>query len=122
MPDMPVEFGREEHYPEGMEARIAVLEHIAKTTAATLERLEQRQEVLIDRIDQRQEAFLDRMDRRFDAVDRRFEAVDRRFEASDRRFDTVVAQQRSDFLWLVAMNVATIGSLLAAMARGFHWL
>jgi hypothetical protein len=122
MPDMPVEFAREPHYPDGMEARIAVLEHIAKTTAATLERLEQRQEILIDRIDQRQEAFLDRMDRRFDAVERRFEAVDRRFEASDRRFDTVVAHQRSDFLWLVAMNVATIGSLLAAMARGFHWL
>jgi hypothetical protein len=36
-----------------MEARIAVLEHIAKTTAATLERLEHRQDQMLARMDRR---------------------------------------------------------------------
>lgn len=55
-------------------------------------------------------------------MDRRFDAIDRWFEALDGRYDSLVAHQRSDFLWLLAMNVATIGSLLTAMARGFHRL
>ena len=67
------------------------------------------------RIEKRQEAFLDRTDQRFDAVILLFEAM-------DGRYDSLVAHQRSGFLWLLAMNVATIGSLLTAMARGFHWL
>jgi len=114
MPDMPVE----------MSPSLTILAtwklvspcwSLSPGTAAALERLEQRQPVLIDRIDHRQEALIDRMDRRFDAIDRWFEAL-------DGRYDSLVAHQRSDFLWLLAMNVATIGSLLTAMARGFHRL
>jgi predicted transcriptional regulator len=105
-----------------MEARVAVLEHIAKTNAAAFDRLDQRMERLEQRLDQRMDQLLDRMDRRFDLVERRFEAVDRRFEASDRRYDTLNAHHRADFLWLIAIQIATIGSLLTAMARGFHWI
>jgi hypothetical protein len=108
MPDMPVDFTPTPPYPNGMEARIAVLEHIAKTTAATLERLEQRQDQL-----------LDRMDRRFDAMDRKFDA---KFDAMDQRWVMLNNHHRQDFLWLIAIQVATIGGLLTAMARGFHWL
>jgi hypothetical protein len=108
MPDMPVDFTPTPPYPMGMEARIVVLEHIAKTTAATLERLEQRQDQL-----------LDRMDRRFDAMDRKFDA---KFEAMDQRWLMLNNHHRQDFLWLIAIQVATIGGLLTAMARGFHWL
>jgi hypothetical protein len=104
MPDMPVEFIPTPPYPKGMESRIAVLEHIAKITAATLERLEQRQDQL-----------LDRMDRRFDAMDRKFEVMDQRWVMLNNH-------HRQDFLWLIAIQVATIGGLLTAMARGFHWL
>ena len=111
MPDMPVDFLPKPPYHNDMEARIAVLEHIAKTTSATLERLEQRQDQL-----------LDRMDRRFDAVDRKFEAMERRFETMDQRWVTLNTHHRQDFLWLIAIQVATIGGLLTAMARGFHWL
>jgi hypothetical protein len=111
MPDMPVDFTPNSPYPNGMEARIAVLGHIAKTTAATLERLEQRQDQL-----------LDRMDRRFDAMERKFEAIDRKFETMDQRWVTLNVHHRQDFLWLIAIQVATIGGLLTAMARGFHWL
>ena len=105
-----------------MEARIAVLEHIAKTTAATLERLEHRQDQMLDRMDRR----FDAMEAKFDTVDRRFEAMDRKFEAKfdtmDQRWVTLNAHHRQDFLWLITIQVATVGSLLTAMARGFHWL
>jgi hypothetical protein len=65
---------------------------------------------------------LDRMDRRFDAIDRKFESIDRKFESIDRRYDLLTVHHRQDFLWLIALQVATIGGLLTAMARGFHWL
>ncbi len=42
MPDIPVEPRGGEQYPAGMEARVAVLERIARTTAASLERIERR--------------------------------------------------------------------------------
>jgi hypothetical protein len=122
MPDMPVDFFPNPPYPKNMEARIAVLEHIAKTTAATLERLEQRQDHLLDRMDRR----FDAMESKFDAVDRRFEVMDRKFEARfetmDNRWVMLTTHHRQDFLWLIAIQVATVGGLLTAMARGFHWL
>jgi hypothetical protein len=103
MPDVPVDLLPTPAYPQDMETRIAFLEHIATTTAATHERLEKRQDQL-----------LDRMDRRFDAVDRRFETVDRRFEAANNR-------HRTDFLWTIGLQLATTSSVLMAMARGFKW-
>jgi hypothetical protein len=108
-----------------MEARVAVLEHIAKTTIAALERLEQRQDHMLDRMDRRfdaMEAKFDAIDRKFEAVDRKFDAVDRKFEVMDRSRVTLNNHHRQDFLWLIAIQVATVGGLLTAMARGFHWL
>jgi hypothetical protein len=75
-----------------MEARIAVLEHIAKDTRE-----------LLGRIDSR----MDRMDTRFDRMDTRMD----RFE--DR--------QISDFGWLLIMGIGTTAFLFATMAHGFHW-
>jgi hypothetical protein len=132
MPDVPIDFMPGPHYPRDMEARIAVLEHIAKTTAASLERVEQRQEQMLDRMDRRFDSIdhkFELIDRKFELVDRKFELIDRRFEAVDRRFDsmdqrwvTLNLHHRQDFLWLIAVQVATVGGLLTAMARGFHWL
>ena len=42
MPDTPVEPPAGGRYPADMESRVAVLEQIARTTAATLERIERR--------------------------------------------------------------------------------
>jgi hypothetical protein len=53
MPDTPIEPSGAGRYPADMESRVAVLEQIARTTAAGLERIERR---------------LDSMDRRIDAV------------------------------------------------------
>ena len=42
MPDIPIEPVGGSRYPGDMEARVAVLEQIARTTAASLERIERR--------------------------------------------------------------------------------
>jgi hypothetical protein len=102
MPDTPIEPSGRGRYPADMEARVAVLEQIARDTAATLQRLE----------------------RRFDAVDHRFDNVDRRIDAV-----AVAEAQRAEFRWLLgvvlggfATVLGGIGAMLGVMAHGFHWL
>jgi len=46
MPDTPLERSRGDGYPSEMEARVAVLEQIARSTAATLERIDRRIEAV----------------------------------------------------------------------------
>lgn len=86
MPDIPIEPSSPSRYPGDMESRVAVLEEIARTTAASLERIE-------------------------------------------RRLDSLAAEQRSDFRWLLGVMMGATGTVLAAMmgllgvmAHGFHWL
>jgi hypothetical protein len=100
VPDIPVEPFSGGRYPGDMEARIAVLEQIARTTAAALERMDGR---------------MDRIDGRMDRI--------------DQRLDMLWGAQRSDFRWLLGMMVAGTGTILASilgllgvMAHGFHWL
>ena len=100
MPDTPVEVPPSGRYPLDMESRVAVLEEIARTTAATLERIE-----------------------------RRLDLFDRRFEAVERRIDVVAATQRSDLRWLLGVmfggfsaTIAGFATMLGVMAHGFHWL
>jgi hypothetical protein len=107
MPDTPIEPPPERRYPADMESRVAVLEQIARNTAATLERIE----------------------RRFDAIDRRFDAVDRRFDMLDRQIDTLAARQQADFRWLLGVmfsgfsaTIAGFAAMLGVMAHGFRWL
>ena len=114
MPDTPVEPPAGGRYPADMESRVAVLEQIARTTAASLERIERR---------------LDAMEGRFTGIDHRrpgvpryFAAIERRLDSMDRRIDAVVTDQRSDFRWLLGLMLAQTGALLGVMAHGFHWL
>ena len=100
MPDTPVEPPHAGRYPDDMESRVAVLEQIARTTAASLERIE----------------------RRFEAIDRRLEAFDRRFERLDRRIDALTMTYRADFRWLLGIILGGFGAMLGVMAHGFHWL
>lgn len=89
-----------------MEARVAILEHIARTTVETLARIE----------------------RRFDTVDGRFAAVDGRFEAVERRLDAMATEHQASFRGLLGVMLAGWGSVLGVlgamfglMAHGFHW-
>lgn len=107
MPDTPVERTASGPYPGDLEARVTVVEHIARADAATFERIEPR----------------------FDAIDRRFEAVERRFEGVERRLDGIIQEHRADFRWLVGIILAMFGTMIAgfggmlgAMAHGFHWI
>jgi hypothetical protein len=93
MPDTPVAPPESGRYPADMESRVAVLEQIARTTAAGLERIE----------------------RRFDALEGRFSAIDRRFEA-------LASEHRSDFRWLLGIMLGGFSAMLGVMAHGFHWL
>jgi hypothetical protein len=93
MPDATIEPPDPGRYPGSMDARVAVLEQIARTTAATLERME------------------------------------RRLDSMDRRIDTVIADQRADFRWLLGVMLGGFGvmlggfgAMLGVMAHGFHWL
>jgi hypothetical protein len=52
-------------------------------------------------------------------MDRKFAT---KFDTMDQRWVTLNTHHRQDFLWLIAIQVATVGGLLTAMARGFHWL
>jgi hypothetical protein len=76
-----------------MEARVAVLEQIARTTAESLERIERR---------------LDGFDRRFDTLG----ATQR----SDFRW------LLGTMLSTAGMILAAFTGLLGVMAHGFHWL
>lgn len=100
MPDTPVEPAGGRPYPRNMEARVAVLEHIAETNAET-----------------------------FKQIWKRFDQVDRRFEALERRLDAIIQEHRADFRWLVGILLAMFGTMIAGfggmlgvMARGFHWI
>jgi hypothetical protein len=111
VPDIPVEPFGGSRYPGGMEARVAVLEQLARVTAASLERIERRLETGLAHADGR----MDRLDGRMDRI--------------DRRLDMLWSAQRSDFRWLLGMMVAGTGTILASllgilcvMAHGFHWL
>jgi hypothetical protein len=93
MPDTPIEPAGGGRYPADMESRVAVLEHIARTTAASPERIE----------------------RRFDTVDRRIDAL-----AADQRADfrCLLGIMLGGF----GAMFGGFGAMLGVMARGFHWL
>lgn len=99
MPDGPAERSG----GDGLEAHVAVLEQIARSTLAALERL----------------------DRRFDRNDSRFDAIDRRFESCERRMDEGFRELRSihdrDFHRTWAGIITLALGMGALMAHGFHW-
>ena len=93
MPDTPVEPPASGRYPIDMESRVAVLEEIARNTAATLARIERR---------------LDSMDRRIDGLG-----------ATQRAdFRWLVGIMFGGF----SATIAGFATMLGVMAHGFHWL
>ena len=93
MPDLPVEPSSPGRYPTDMESRVVVLEQIARTTTAALERIE------------------------------------RRIDTQTAEIRALAAEHRADFRWLLGVMLAgfatllgAFGTMLDAMAHGFHWL
>lgn len=114
MPDIPVEPGSPRRYPGDMENRVAALEQIARSTAATLERIELR----LGGIELR----LGGIEQRLDGIDRRLDGADRRMDGFERRLDALAHDQHADFRWLISVMLGTAAALLGVMAHGFHWL
>ncbi len=92
--------GGEPPYDPAMEARVAVLEQIAKDTRDTLVRIEGDTKDMFARFERDTKDFLGQIDRRLDRLE---------------------THQRSDFRWLLGMGFAAAGSIVAVMAHGFHW-
>ena len=91
--DIPVEPVGGSRYPGDMEARVAVLEQIARTTAAALERMDGR----MDRIDQR---------------------LDMLWGAQRSDFRWLLGMMVAG----TGTILACLLGLLGVMAHGFHWL
>jgi uncharacterized coiled-coil protein SlyX len=83
-------------YQSSMEARVAVLEEIARNTAKVLERIE---------------ATMVRMDDRMAKMDERF----------DKRMTRLEDRQRADFKWLLGTQLGIATFIFATLAHGFHW-
>jgi hypothetical protein len=92
VPDQ-VEPGGFHPYDSGMEARVAVLEHIAQTTAAAIDRIE----------------------RRLEGLERRIDAVNSEQRADYRWLLGIM-------LGGFATMLGGFAGLLGVMAHGFHWL
>jgi len=108
MADGPIEPDAAGDYPSDMEARVAVLEQIARTTVTVLDRIERRLETSVDRIEQR----LDRA-----------EASGRAdFQRIETRLGAIEANARADYRWVLGIMLGGFASLLGVMAHGFHWL
>lgn len=102
------------------------------------------------RLDEKVDERFDKIDKRFDKVDERFARVDEKFAMLDGKINTLdkrmavfecgleglrVNQARfhddlnglrgsldTKFIWIVTTMIAYGSALLAAMAKGFHWL
>jgi len=111
-----------------MEARVAVLEQLARVTAASLERIEQRLDTGLAHADGRMDRLDDRMDRIERRLDMTLTQADDRMNRVERRLDMLWGDQHSDFRWLLGIMIAGTGTILACllgllgvMAHGFHW-
>jgi len=87
-------------YVSHMEARVAVLEQIAKDMKEILGRSESR---------------MDRMDTRFDTIDTRFDRMESRLER-------IEDGQSADLKWRLGCGLGAVAFLFATMSHGFHWL
>jgi tetrahydromethanopterin S-methyltransferase subunit G len=129
VPDIPVEPVGGSRYPGDMEARVAVLEQLARVTAASLERIELRLDTGLTHADDRMDRIERRLDTALTQADDRMNRTDDRMARIERRLDMLWGDQHSDFRWLLGMLVAGTGTILACllgllgvMAHGFHWL
>ncbi len=119
MADGPIEPDAAGDYPSDMEARVAVLEQIARTTVTTLDRIERRLDAFETntRNDLRQiQADLKQLDTGIHAD---MKQLDGGIRADMRQLQ---GDARADFRWLLGVVLGASAGLLGVMAHGFHWL
>lgn len=91
--DARIASGGQPPHDSFMEARVAVLEQIAKSTEASLARIESR-----------------------------FDRIDSKFDAVNGKFDTVTTRHDKDFRITFGAVITVALGLAGLMAKGFHWI
>jgi uncharacterized coiled-coil protein SlyX len=61
---------------------------------------------------------LNRIDKRFDKLDERLDSIETKL---DKRIDKLESKVDKHFYWFIGLYITGYGSLLALMAKGFHW-
>ncbi len=123
----------------GLDSRVARIESDVANIGEAVVRIDKR----MDRLDEKIDGRFDRIDERFAKVDENFAKLDgkvndldKRMAVMERGFTDLSANQvnlhidlrqlRSSldtkFVWIVTTMIAFGMALLAAMAKGFHWL
>jgi hypothetical protein len=92
VPDIPVEPAGGSRYPSGMEARVAVLEQLARMTAASLERIEQRLDTGLTQADDRMRLMDERMRLTDERLERMAQRLDTGLTHADDRMDRIEQQ------------------------------
>ena len=123
----------------GLEPRVARIESDVANLRETATRLDTRLDQVderFDQIDERLESIDEKVDQRFDKLEgkvihlgERMSAMEQGFQGmreNQSRLDVDLRELRSSldrkFVWMVTTMIAFGTALLAAMARGFHWL
>ncbi len=117
-PTNPLQPGGASAYLSGMEARVAVLEEIARNTAKVLERIE----ATIAKMDDRMTSMETRLDQRIKGLeDRLDDRMAKQEERFDKRMIRLEDRQSADFKWLLGTQLGIATFIFATLAHGFHW-
>lgn len=114
----------------GLEPRVARIEADVANLKETVTRLDKKFDRLDEKIDVRFLSLDRKIDERFLSLDRK---IDDRFLNLDGKVNALnqgmVVMERelrrsldTKFIWIVTTMIAFGAALLAAMAKGFHWL
>lgn len=123
----------------GLGSQVARIESDVANIGEAVARIDKR----IDRHEEKIDERFDKVDERFDEIDERLDKVDGKVNDLDKRMAvmgsglTQVAANQANlhidlrelrssldmkFIWIVTTMIAFGVALLAAMAKGFHWL
>lgn len=116
----------------GLQSRVVQIESDVATLKERVNRLDNRVEQGFDKVDRR----FDKLDQRFVSLDGKINDLDRRMTVMESRFFAVGESQArlhvdmcdlrrpldAKFIWMVTTMIAFGSVLVAALAKGFHWI
>jgi dGTP triphosphohydrolase len=123
-------------YQSGMEARVAVLEEIARNTVKVLDRIEaniarmdDKLEASIAKLDQKLEVSVAKLDDKMMGMEARMDQrmkelgdrLDGRMGRMEDRMTRLENRQVTDIRWVMGIGIGFGGFIWASMAHGFHW-
>lgn len=110
------------------------MDHRFEKTDQKIEDLRKEMDHRFEKTDQKIEDLRKDMDHRFERVDHRFEQTDQKIEGLRKDMNTQFIHLKKDvalqitksmnrcIIWVFGFSFSLSGSLLAVMAKGFHWI